>query len=969
MVMRQKVFESNNKGLFDIAVGEGNISPDFATELQNARVALNGEVSKRRGRNFFNSKPVAWAAGSSVDTYAVGNKDSQISVYSANNEQTGFAFTLASDDSLQYIQFYLDKVGSPTGACRAKIYAATGTPGTDGLPTGSVLATSNDVAVPGLTGTFTLTDFTFEDPYSATAGNFVILLEYNGGDSSNYIRIGVDSSAPGDTNANVLTTDTKGSSWAADATKDIIFDLFKAGPEIISLMLFEGDFVDDYEVLAQADTRVMRYTPSTGAFDVEVKAGLTANKRLSWTMFNGRIVMSNGTDNMFKYGYLQQGLNPTTGTVVSGSKLARTYYVALTYKSANGETIASEETTKAIGINYVAQPAIPTTGVATDGSKLSRTYYVSTTYITANGESTPTAFGATGTSILTGDAVTSVTVVTGGTGYSTAPIVTFSGGGGSSAAGTAVLTGGVVTSVTIGSGGSGYTSEPTVAFSGGEKSQAIGANDVLTVTSPSASDGATGYNVYHHTASGDLKLQNVSPIAIGTDYTETTGSLNDGAAPPSANTGWYGHVLTVTSPISIIGATHYNVYHHTVSGSLKLQNTSPITLGTDYTEDSGALNDGAAPPTSNDAWYAVDLLDNPPKAKYVFALNSRVWASGITNNNTRFRGSAVATDDDWTTSSDAVDIDLAGSLARGDQITGLNRLGQTGKLILGLKNHIVTYSVPAVFNDIAIDKIVYNSGVMSHAAMDEVGIDNYIVETAGLNSLKNEIIVQGLKTKKLSDNIKDRLVPLLEGVVDPDEVHVINHKPENEFIISIPSLSRRYIFNYSIKAWMEDRDVKAYGMVSTPNSELLSAGGNGRVYREYKDANGSDVWADGNNNKPISFQWDTPWLWMDSIQVKKMFKYFRFKGSGAAGLFDMKTYFDFSDEEYKTFYLQSKASYYSSVDWDAAYWDFPDINKVLVPMIGMGKAIRFSFISNHKTDMKIAFYGVSFVPSGIRAND
>ena len=72
--MRQKVFESNNKGLFDIAVGEGNISADYATELQNARVALNGEVSKRRGRTLFNTVAAGHAAGNSIDTYASSNK-------------------------------------------------------------------------------------------------------------------------------------------------------------------------------------------------------------------------------------------------------------------------------------------------------------------------------------------------------------------------------------------------------------------------------------------------------------------------------------------------------------------------------------------------------------------------------------------------------------------------------------------------------------------------------------------------------------------------------------------------------------------------------------------------------------------------------------------------------------------------------------------------------------------------------
>ena len=779
MVMRQKVFEANNKGLFDVAVGEGNISSGFATELQNARVSVNGEVSKRRGRVFFNSKPFPWAVGSSIDTYDVINMDDSVQMYGLNNEEFGFSLTLASDENIQYAQFNLDKVGTPTGACRVRIYASTGTVGTDSLPTGPVLATSTDVFAEDITGSFALHDFTFEEPFVATSGDYIFLLEYVGGDSNNYIRVGVDST-PGNAGSNVIFSNTRGSGWVADATRDVVFNLFKAGPDIISLILFEGDFVDNYEVLAQADTQVRKYDPTTGGFDILVKGGLTENCRLSWTMFSGHLVMSNGVDPMFKYGYVQQPLNPTTGVVTSGAKAGRTYYVTITYKTANGETISSTET-----------------------------------------------------------------------------------------------------------------------------EQIIGANDLLTVA----------------------------------------------------------------SPLALPGVTHYNVYHHTVSGDLKLQTATPIAIGVDYTEDSGALHDGVSIPSSNTAWFAVDNLGSPPKAKYVFALNARVWASGIPNNNTRFRGCSVANDDDWTTSSDSVDIDLAGSLARGDQIKGINRLGQSGTLILGLKNHIVTYSVPTVFSDISIDKIVYNSGVMSHRGMDEVGIDNYIIETAGLNSLKNEIIVQGLKTKKLSDNIKDRLVPLLEKIVDPDEVNAVNHKAENEFIIAIPSLSRRYVYNYSIKAWMEDRDVTINGMVTTPSAELLSAGTSGRVYREYRDSNGDDVWADGDNTKPISFQWDTPWLWLDSIQTKKMFKYFRFKGSGAAGLFDLDIYYDFSNTAYKTFYLQSVGSDFDSVDWDDAYWDFPDINKVLVPMIGMGKAIKFSFRSNHKTSMGIAFYGVSYVPSGIRAND
>jgi hypothetical protein len=63
--------------------------------------------------------------------------------------------------------------------------------------------------------------------------------------------------------------------------------------------------------------------------------------------------------------------------------------------------------------------------------------------------------------------VSSVTVTAGGTGYTSNPTVTLTGGGGSGATATAVASGGAVISVSIVSGGTGYTSAPQVVFSGG----------------------------------------------------------------------------------------------------------------------------------------------------------------------------------------------------------------------------------------------------------------------------------------------------------------------------------------------------------------------------------------------------------------------------------------------------------------------------------------------------------------------
>lgn len=66
-------------------------------------------------------------------------------------------------------------------------------------------------------------------------------------------------------------------------------------------------------------------------------------------------------------------------------------------------------------------------------------------------------------------------VISGGSGYTSAPSVSFSGGGGFGASATATVSGGKVTGISITNAGSGYTSLPTISFSGGGGSGATAA--------------------------------------------------------------------------------------------------------------------------------------------------------------------------------------------------------------------------------------------------------------------------------------------------------------------------------------------------------------------------------------------------------------------------------------------------------------------------------------------------------------
>jgi hypothetical protein len=86
----------------------------------------------------------------------------------------------------------------------------------------------------------------------------------------------------------------------------------------------------------------------------------------------------------------------------------------------------------------------------------------------------------------------------------------------------------------------------------GAASLALAANQVLSVASPAAVGGATGWNVYVSTAAGTETQQNASPLAVGTAWQEPTSGLVAGASPPAANTtGW---TLATPNTLNFAGA-------------------------------------------------------------------------------------------------------------------------------------------------------------------------------------------------------------------------------------------------------------------------------------------------------------------------------------------------------------------------------------------------------------------------------
>lgn len=159
------------------------------------------------------------------DSYDISNKDSTEDSYGVN--WNGQAILNSNTYYIAMISCYLQKSGSATGNADMVIYNCTGTPGSNGKPTGSILATSNaiDMSTVG-SGSPELVSFYFATPLQVT-DDYCIILKYEGGDASNKILFGIDSS--GNHSGNFTFTDDSGTTFYYNATKDAIFSIYTFG--------------------------------------------------------------------------------------------------------------------------------------------------------------------------------------------------------------------------------------------------------------------------------------------------------------------------------------------------------------------------------------------------------------------------------------------------------------------------------------------------------------------------------------------------------------------------------------------------------------------------------------------------------------------------------------------------------------------------------------------------------------------
>jgi len=142
-----------------------------------------------------------------------------------NRPQAAQTFT-AIAGTLDSADFYLEKLGNPTGSMYAVVYAMTGTYGSDSVPTGPPLATSAAVNASTIRS-YVPIPFHFDNTLSLAEGtHYAVALRYDGTDPNNWVSFRLDTARHHPGNPSLY----QGSKWWPSSMYDAYFAVYENPP-------------------------------------------------------------------------------------------------------------------------------------------------------------------------------------------------------------------------------------------------------------------------------------------------------------------------------------------------------------------------------------------------------------------------------------------------------------------------------------------------------------------------------------------------------------------------------------------------------------------------------------------------------------------------------------------------------------------------------------------------------------------
>ncbi|MEK7642302.1 MAG: hypothetical protein AAB392_00700, partial [Patescibacteria group bacterium] len=215
-------------GTGDMIVEGGDVSGSGTINLTSGTFTNKDSTSFGSNSGWTFNKLNFGSTTNSVSSYDNTNKNGTLSMEDDANDYTAIAQSFTSTGgTLDSVKFYLQRGGGVSGNIVAKLYAHSGTFGTNSVPTGAALATSETVSATSLVvgeSRFYNFEFTAGNRYAMTNGtNYVISVEHTPAAGSN-ISGGDDSTSP----THPGNTSAYNGTWSA-LSYDLVFNVYADG--------------------------------------------------------------------------------------------------------------------------------------------------------------------------------------------------------------------------------------------------------------------------------------------------------------------------------------------------------------------------------------------------------------------------------------------------------------------------------------------------------------------------------------------------------------------------------------------------------------------------------------------------------------------------------------------------------------------------------------------------------------------
>lgn len=227
--------------VFAVAVRNGQVAPTVAlstpadgeitgdTTVDLASVATDANADATQTQLDIRTK--------AIDQYelAEGITEGGLGVGGGGADGVGQSFT-GDGREARTARFMLRKNGAPPGNFTVNIRGHSGSFGSTSVPDGVVYA-SQAVAASSLPGTLSEVAITWDTAVAPAATNWVVTIEYTGGDASNYVAYGYDTVVPTHTgNLSLLIA----GSWSALVIYDLAFGIYESAATPVQLTKTQG---------------------------------------------------------------------------------------------------------------------------------------------------------------------------------------------------------------------------------------------------------------------------------------------------------------------------------------------------------------------------------------------------------------------------------------------------------------------------------------------------------------------------------------------------------------------------------------------------------------------------------------------------------------------------------------------------------------------------------------------------------